>query len=545
MGFFIAQDLPAVLLRVGWQPAMSHLSRRDVLRALAACAVAPWASPFAIAATPDASQAPRFEADPFSLGVASGYPAANGIVLWTRLAPAPDAPGGGMGPATVAVRWEIAGDGNFSRIVASGTQYASAEWAHSIHVEVGGLLPARQYWYRFTCGDASSPAGRFRTAPGASARPGRLRLALASCQQYEQGYYAAHRHLAADDPDLVLFVGDYIYESSWGREHVRKHRSPESVTLEDYRARYALYKSDPDLQAAHAAAPWAITWDDHEVSNDYANQRSEGNDDPAWFLARRAGAYKAWYEHMPVPRRMVPFGPYARIYSRLAWGNLASINLLDDRQYRTPQACPRTGRGGSNVVDSASCKALAAADRTLLGERQLAWLEAGLSASRSQWNLLAQQSIMAQVDRRPGPGREAWTDAWDGYPAERRRLLELIADSKTPNPVVLGGDVHMFYVNDLKTDFDDPKAPVVASEFVGTSISSQAGPQEAVNRLLPENPQIRFANSEHRGYTLLTLTPERLRVDLRALEAVRLRDTGCSTLASFIVENGSPGAKRL
>ncbi len=487
---------------------------------------------------------PRFEAYPFSLGVASGYPGPNGAVLWTRLAPQPQAPAGGMGAEPVAVQWEVASDEGFAKIAATGTEYASADWAHSVHAEVAGLAPARQYWYRFRAGEATSPVGRLRTAPGASARPARLRLALASCQQYEQGYFGAHRHLAADDPDLVIFVGDYIYESSWGRNLVRRHEAPDAVTLEDYRRRYALYKSDPDLQGAHAAAPWALTWDDHEVANDYANDRSGAGDDPAWFLARRAGAYKAWYEHMPVPRRMLPFGPHARIYARLAWGTLASINLLDDRQYRTAQACPRAGRGGSNVVDAATCQALLAPHRTLLGETQLAWLQSGLAASRRRWNLIAQQSVMAQVDRKAGPGRDAWTDSWDGYPAERRELLEFMAARKTANPVVLGGDVHMFYVNDLKADFDDPQAPVIASEFVGTSITSQAGPQEAVNRLLPDNPHVKFADSRHRGYTRLELTPEKLQVDLRAMESVGQRDANCSTLASFVVENGRPGAQK-
>jgi len=518
----------------------NRVERRALLRALAALAVA--------AVVPRAKAQPlarpRFQANPFSLGVASGYPAANGAVLWTRLAPLPQAPAGGMGPEPVAVQWEVAADEDFAKIAASGTEYATADWAHSVHVELAGLAPARQYWYRFRAGDVESPAGRLRTAPGAAARPARLRLALASCQQYEQGYYGAHRHLAADDPDLVIFVGDYIYEASWGRNHVRKHEAPDAVTLEDYRRRYALYKTDPDLQAAHAAAPWAVTWDDHEVANDYANEHSETANDPAWFLARRAGAYKAWYEHMPVPRRMLPFGPHARIHSRLAWGTLASINVLDDRQYRTPQACPRAGRGGSNVVDAASCQGLLAPDRTLLGAEQLAWLRSGLASSRGRWNLIAQHSVMAQLDRRPGPGRDAWTDSWDGYPAERRALLEHMATRKTANPVVLGGDVHMFFVNDLKADFDDTKAPVLATEIVGTSISSQAGTQEALNRLLPDNPQVKFAASEHRGYTRLELTPEKLQVDLRAMETVQRRDANCSTLASFVVENGIPGAQR-
>ncbi len=519
---------------------MKNSGRRQALRALSALGL--WSA--LPAAWPQIAARPRFADYPFSLGVASGYPTPGGMVLWTRLAPTPQAPAGGMGLESVAVRWEVATDEGFAKVVASGSEYASADWAHSVHVEITGLSPARPYWYRFHAGDTTSPIGHTRTAPGPAARGGRLRLALASCQQYEQGFYGAYRHLAADNPDLVVFAGDYIYEASWGRDHVRKHGAADAVTLDDYRRRYVLYKSDPDLQAAHAVAPWAVIWDDHEVANDYAADHSETADDPAWFLARRAGAYKAWYEHMPVPRRMLPLGPHARIHTRLAWGSLASINLLDCRQYRTPQACPRPGRGGSNSVDAAACAELTAPGRSMLGETQSAWLRAGLQASRTRWNLIAQQTRMAQWDTQAGTGRRVWTDGWDGYPAERRQLLEHLSASKTANPVFIAGDVHMFYVNDLRPDFDRPESAPVATEFIGTSISSQAGSQDAVNRALPENPHVRFADSRYRGYTRFDITPESMAVELRAMETVQNREAACSTLASFAVENGRPGAQR-
>jgi hypothetical protein len=209
---------------------------------------------------------PRFASDPFKLGVASGYPAPDGFVLWTRLVGAQE---------PVRVRWEIFADDALRKVVASGDATAEAEWAHSVHEEAKGLEPGRPYWYRFTAGDAQSPVGRTRTAPMAASTPERLRFAFASCQQYEQGYYGAYRHMVADELDLAVFLGDYIYESSWGRDHVRKHDAPEPYTLADYRGRYQLYKSDPDLQAAHAAMPWIVTWDDHEVDNDYADDRPE------------------------------------------------------------------------------------------------------------------------------------------------------------------------------------------------------------------------------------------------------------------------------
>jgi alkaline phosphatase D len=512
------------------------LDRREFLRALGALGV--------LAAAPSRAQVnpkPRFAAAPFSLGVASGYPRPLGFTLWTRLAPIPEAPGGGMAPEVVPVRWEVARDEGMKDIAESGTVYASPDWAHSVHVDVAGLQAGRTYWYRFSAGGALSPTGRVRTAPAVSANVPRLRFALASCQHYEQGYFNAYRHIAADQPDLVLHVGDYIYESSWGRDHVRKHGTPEPITLDDYRARYALYKTDPDLQAAHVAAPWLVTWDDHEVENDYADDRSENLDPREWFLARRAAAYKAWYEHMPVPRYMLPFGPHARIYTRVGVGNLANFFVLDDRQFRSHEVCPRPGRGGSNTLDVTECPDLADPKRTMLGAAQESWLEAALTSSRARWNVIVQQTPMAQFDQKPGPGRAAWTDGWDGYPAARARLLNFIASNKIANPVVLGGDVHSFNVNDLKSDFDNPESPTVGSEFVGTSITSQGGSQDRLNTMLADNPHMKFSDSRFRGYLRVELTPDRWRADLRAMESVRAREAACNTLKSFVVEDGKPG----
>jgi alkaline phosphatase D len=508
--------------------------RRRFLFALAALGVLP-----ALPARAQLNARPRFAASPFTLGVASGYPQPGRIVLWTRLAPEPLAPAGGMDPEAIPVRWEIARDEAMKDIAASGTSYATPEWAHSVHVEVAGLQPARPYWYRFSAGDAVSAVARTHTAPGLAARPARLRFAFVSCQQYEQGYFAAYRHAVADDPELVVHLGDYIYEATWGRNLVRSHGDGEAVTLEDYRRRYALYKTDPDLQAAHAACPWLLTWDDHEVENDYGNDRSQNSDAPEWFLARRAAAYKAWYEHQPVPRAMVPFGARARIYTRSAYGTLAEFFLLDDRQHRSPRACPRPGRRGSNPVDPAQCAELADPARTLLGEAQEQWLTAGLAASRGRWTIVAQQTRMAQWDETVGEGRSAWNDAWDGYPAARRRLLGSLAQKQ--NGVVIGGDIHAFQVSQLKLDFDDPKAAVVASEFVGTSITSQGWSQKRMDELRAENPHVLLADSGHRGYMRMELTARLLKADLRAMEHVKTREAGCSTLASFVVEDGRPG----
>ncbi|GAB4178451.1 MAG: alkaline phosphatase D family protein [Thalassobaculales bacterium] len=511
------------------------IGRRALLRGAGAAALlgAAGCQPFATGR--------HFAADPFTLGVASGYPGPQGVVLWTRLAPRPLEPGGGMPAEAVPVAWEVADDEGFHRPVAAGTAVAAPELAHAVHVEVSGLAPGRWYFYRFHAGGATSPTGRTRTGLPAGAPADRLRLAYASCQHYEQGYFAAYRHMVAGGPDLILHLGDYIYESSWGRDHVRKHDAPEPLTLDDYRIRHALYRSDRDLQAAHAACPWLVTWDDHEVDNDYAGAQSEHLDPPAAFLARRAAAYRAYYEHMPLPRAMLPVGPDARLYSRTGFGRLLDISMLDDRQYRDPQGCPPPARGGGARV-VADCAALAEPSRSLLGAAQEAWLEAGLAAGSATWTVIGQQTLMAQIDRRRGPARAFWTDGWDGYPHARRRLLQAIAARPSLNALVLGGDVHAFWVADLKTDFDDDRAPVVATEVCGSSITSQAQPVTAHLAWAAENPHVKAVDAAHRGYVALDLTPAQAEFALVGMADVRQPGSPARVLSRWVVEPGRPGA---
>ncbi len=511
-------------------------SRREFLQALAALGLAPGA-PHRVAA------APRFARDPFRLGVASGYPSSGGAVLWTRLITDFERYDGGLDPAPVPVRWEVAADEAMRDIVSSGVESATPEWAHSVHAEVKGLAPGRWYWYRFAAGDAVSPTGRLLIAPRREAPVGRLRFAFASCQQYEQGYYGAWRHVVRDDPELVVFLGDYIYESSWGRRHVRKQNPGEPYTLEEYRMRYACYKSDPDLQAAHAACAWLATWDDHEVDNDYADDRGGDGMTGARFLARRAAAYRAYYEHMPLPARMRPDGPHMRIHTQFGWGALARFYLLDDRQYRAHQVCPRYS-GGSNVIDLRECPALADPGRSLLGTVQEAWLDRAFGASRTGWNIIAQQTLMARFGVGSGSARRYWTDGWDGYPMARNRLLNSIHSKKLQNPVVIGGDVHHHAVADLKLDFDDPASPVVASEFCGTSITSQSRSQKQLDAARADNPHVKLADGRYRGYVRMDIEPGKLKADLRAMDTVAERDAACSTLAGFVVEDGHPGPRR-
>lgn len=489
---------------------------------------------------PPGSASPRFTRDPFSLGVASGSPLTDSVVLWTRLAPDPLA-GGGLGSEAISVRWELSGDERFRSDVRRGRADALPGRGHSVHVEVDGLDPARWYWYRFFAGNEASPVGRTRTAPAPDAHPRRLRLGFGSCQMFEQGYFSAHRHMLDEDIELMVFLGDYIYESSWGSDLVRRHSGGEPRTLAEYRTRHAQYKTDPDLQRLHAAVPWLVTWDDHEVDNDYADERSEDSD-PA-FLARRAAAYQAYFEHMPLREPARPRGSDMRLNARYDFGRLARVHVLDGRQYRSPQACPRPGRGGSNVVDD-GCRTRSGEERTMLGRGQERWLQEGLREAPGRWNILAQQTLMATAAPVIGGRRRYWTDAWDGYPAARRRLLDVIDDDRLRSCLVLTGDAHTSFVCDLRVDPERPDAPVVATEVCGTSITSQGRPQAQADEIRRANPHIHFADSTRRGYTVLELTPELATFRLRVLDDVKDPATAVRTRATFEVQAGRPGARQ-
>lgn len=508
----------------------------------------------AYAVTVPAGATTRLNAYPFSLGVASGSPLPTSIVIWTRILPDP-LNADSIAPIPQQLRWELAEDEAFKQVVSTGNATALPELAHSVHVDVTGLRPDRWYWYRFMLGDAVSPTGRTRTAPAPETMPSVLRFAFASCQHWEFGHYAAHRHIANAAPDLVAFLGDYIYE--WGpydtaHPAAPRARSNECMTLADYRARYAQYKSDPNLQAAHLAAPWIVTWDDHEVANDYANDRDERLD--SRFLAHRAAAYQAFYEHMPIRLPTVPAGAHhfarLRIYERYDWGRLARFHVLDNRQYRAYQACQPPGRGGSSSV-TANCVERTNAARSLLGLEQETWLADSFASSPAQWNIVAQQTLMAQATQvpitRPGEGR-FWNDGWDGYPAARKRLFDSIVKYRPANPVVISGDVHTFYASDLKPDFDRPTNadnPVIASEFCGTSVTSNSRPQSRVDQYVAQNPHIKFGCSDRRGFVLMEVGPKRAAAHFQGLKDVRAPDSTLSTIARFTLKDGHPGAVRM
>jgi alkaline phosphatase D len=507
-----------------------RLDRRDLLTGGLAL--------LGLAAARRTSGGSLFQPSAFPLGVASGDPTSDGVVLWTRLALDP-LNGGGMPPEDVEVVWEVARDEGMADVVQRGTSVAREALGHSVHVEVDGLEPGRWYWYRFRAGADESTVGRTRTLPAAGARAERLRFAFASCQHYEQGYYTAYRHMAEDDLDLVFHLGDYIYEYEGRDGRVRRHTGDEIELVDDYRNRYALYRSDPDLQAAHAAFPWVVTWDDHEVDNNYANLVSEEEGLPAeLFRRRRAAAYQAYYEHMPLRRSSLPDGPDLQLYRAFAWGDLASFHVLDTRQYRTDQPCG-DGRGVCDgVYDPAA---------TPLGETQERWLMDGLDGSTARWSVIPQQIMMARVDYAPGDDESYALDMWGGYEVARRRLMEFLATRRPANPVVLTGDIHSNWVNDLKVDYRDPAAPVVGTELVVTSISSGGDGEDtrdSTAALLAENPQVRFFNAQ-RGYVRCDVTPDRCRADYQVVEYVTRPGSPISTRASFLVEDGRPGAQRL
>lgn len=492
--------------------------------------------------------APKFSSYPFTLGVASGDPLPDGVVLWTKLAPKPLELGGGMTPDPVEVSWQVAEDEGMSKIVKSGAVTATAAWGHSVHVEVEGLRPDRWYWYQFKAGSELSAKGRTRTAPAAGSAPDRLRFAFASCQHYEAGLWPAYGHMAKEDLDLIVHLGDYIYEgaghpegtSKKAQAALRHHLGGETQTLDDYRLRYALYKTDPNLQAAHAMAPWIVTWDDHEVTNNYANDFSGSKKQPKdVFLLRRAAAYQAYFENMPLRRTALPHGPDMLLYRGLSYGTLANFHVLDTRQYRTPQP-----QGDGNKPPS---PVLMDPKGTLMGDKQRDWFFNGIAKSPSTWNVVAQQIMVARVDKTRGPEVTYSMDQWPGYEFERRRMLRHFHDAKVRNPVVITGDIHTNWANELIADFDQLDSQSVATEFVGTSISSGGDGQptpKSTDQLYVENPFVKFFNAE-RGYVRCEITPQQWRTDYRTVENVSSLNAKLNTRASFVVESGRPKLQRV
>ncbi len=547
----------------------SPTSRRRFLAGTATAAIAlglqqSQSSPFA-------ERRVRLVDDPFTLGVASGDPTPSGAVLWTRLAPDPLHGGGLPQAGPIEVDWVVARDERLRQVVRRGSGVARPELAHSVHVEVEGLEPGRDYWYRFTAGGFASPVGRTRTAPPHDRQLASLRMAFCSCANFQGGWFAAYDRLAEEDLDLVLHLGDYIYETGPTHSSVagRVHTTPEAgaranqlATLADYRNRHAQYKTDRALQAAHAAAPWVVATDDHDVQNNYAGALDgQAGTDPAVFLLQRAAAYRAFYEHMPLRRRALPVGPDMRLYRRLRFGDLLDLHMLDSRQYRTAHPDDTSTPAGRQLGARDFRPGLPSGGNpggTLLGAEQERWLLDGMRQSPTRWNALGNQVMMAEFNfgrfETPANGGPLSfnVDNWDGYGAERSRILTAAAADRDLNLVVLTGDAHSAWVHDLEADFGEPGQPV-ATEFVGTSITSAFPPSlwpqtEKAARL--GSPWTHYLDGRRRGYAICSVTRDAWRTDFRMVDStpdqgrVEKPDAAVGTAASFVVERGQAGAKR-
>lgn len=517
---------------------MTQVSRRHLLRMASMMGVAAFARPLQ-ASAPWITGKPSFIDYPFKLGVASGDPLPTGFVIWTRLVPIllDDR---GAGPDPILVHYEVAADEKFRKPVKKGNVIAYPENGHSVHADIQGLEPGRPYWYRFMAGGEESDVGRALTAPAYMSPVDQYKFAFASCQNFEDGYFKAYRDIIDQDAQLIVHLGDYIYEESYSPTF---RRNPVKIarTLPDYRALYATYKMDPDLQAAHRHTSWLCTWDDHEVANDYAAQYDEDFEPVETFLKRRADAYKAYFEHMPLRRAAKPVGPDATIYQRVFFGDMLEINMLDTRQYRTDQPCQLPHDGGWRIIKD-TCEERFDPDRTILGKDQEKWLLSGLGRAGAKWNVMAQGMLFSKHDKLPGEEVGYGSEYWDGYVASRNNVLGTIEKRNIKNTVIIGGDVHASYVCDVKQDFEKPESKTLASEFVATSISSNNFYHAQTMKTLPENPHIKLYEGRHRGYTLCTLDKQTWKTDLRIVDDVREKALNkASTFKSYVIEDGVAG----
>ena len=500
---------------------------------------APSTAPTTVPATTTTALPPvALSSDPFTLGVASGDPGEGSVVLWTRLAPTPigdDAPADEAYTGDIGVHWIIAADADFTDVRAEGVATAQARYAHSLHVPA--TLDAGDWYYRFEVGGYTSPVGLTRPAPAATADPASLRFASASCQHYETGYYTAHADIAAQDLDFVVFLGDYIYEGGRGvvgegeEPNVRSHDSGECRTLDDYRNRYALYKRDPHLQAAHASCPWYVTWDDHEVENNYAGTTPQDPVDAAAFVQRRHDAYQAWWEHQPVALPPPPDNGDYPIYRAAQWGSLLDLVLLDGRQYRSDQACT----GGTLNFDPA-CPETFDPNRSMLGDNQEQWLTDRLAEASTVWNVIGQQTVFG--DATIGEAVLNY-DQWDGYPAQRNRLVDSLAALPAPNNnVVLTGDIHFAGTGIIRSGGRGTGTPV-AVEFVATSISSGGRINPSVTDVVRAIPDIIDVELEHRGYILHTVTADAWNAEYRMVETVKELDAPVYAHRTYLIDAGT------
>lgn len=534
--------------------------RRSVVAAGAAgAALLPLAG-----AVPGASAEPAPRQPAFLHGVASGDPLPDGVLLWTRVTPEPEAtPGSGKG-APVEVAWEVAEDREFARTAARGTAKARAAADHTVKADVRGLRPATTYYFRFTAGGVHSPTGRTRTAPAEDAAVAGLRFGVVSCANYEGGYFASYRHLAArSDLHAVLHLGDYLYEYGHGEypagDTVVRAVRPEheTVSLADYRVRHGHYKTDADLRALHAAHPLIAIWDDHEFA-DNAFSGGAANHTPGTegdWGRRMAAARQAYFEWLPVRPSTA-----GTTFRRLRFGQLADLHLLDLRSFRDAQ--PRVGDG--DTIDDP--------DRTLTGRRQLDWLKKGLLSSTARWKLVGNPVMISPVAfgsvpaKLLGPlaaclgvpqeGLAVNTDQWDGYTDDRRELLTHLCDNRITDTVFLTGDIHMNWANEVPVRAaDHPHEPPVATEFVITSVTSDnlddtlhvapdtlSGVAEAAVRAA--NRHVRWVDMDSHGFGVLDLDAARAQMDYWVLSDKTDPDATATVRRSYRTASGSQRVER-
>ena len=514
-----------------------ELSRREALRWVAAplLAALPRSRGSGVAAI-----SPGFENDPFQLGGAAGYPVADGVVLWTRLAPFPFEPEG-VDPVPLHVHWRVASDERMQRTVASGVAIARPELAHSVHVEVFQLQPRTDYFYQFTCGGYESAVGHTRTTPLPGATPG-ARFALASCQSYTDGYFTAYRDMAAHDLDFILHVGDYVYESAYN-DAIRRIPVTEARDLHGYRALHAQYKLDPDLRRAHAHCPWFVTWDDHEVANDWGGDYGPASPGGDW-MARKAAASQAYYEHMPLRLSARPAYGELRLYGRALFGDLLEINLFDVRQYRDLPACLDDKRQARRWVSPSTCPGIVDKRRTLLGAEQEKGLLRGLGLQRCRWTVLAQHGVFAPLDMLEEDGLQLSQDGWDGYFATRQRILDVLRERAIPNAISLGGDIHSFYAGHVTAEPLNAASSPVLTEIVTTSVTASGGGEERYQsgqRLLRQQPFASYWDNRWHGYVLNEVSQQGWQADLRKVDSVRIPNSSISLLDRLEVMAGRVG----
>ena len=475
--------------------------------------------------------------NPFTLGIASGDVTQDSVVLWTRLAPEPLAADGGLGQDSIPVRWELFEDEGMRQPVMRGEEPAVPRFAHSVHVDIQGLQPGREYWYRFSAGTHTSETGRTRTLPVRDGQTEAIRFVTASCQNYTHGYFVAYDHVVADEPDFVIHLGDYIYETSYGVTF-RSHETEDMpLTLDGYRRRHALYKTDKSLQRAHARLPFFFTLDNHDAVIDA---------DPAG-SALRAAAYQAWYEHMPVRGYGNPGDDRFELLRTIHAGDLIQVNLLDTRQFRDSQyLCSNNdpAYGFGNYRER--CSEIFVEQRSMLGEAQERRLTDSITNNRSAWNVIASTSVFSPFHLGIDGKTLNFTGSWDGYPANRDRVVSAIRRSNTGQAVILSGDMHSFWAIDgSQSGVAADRFPGV--EFVVSSISANWPDQmdQPIADNLERNPQIRFYEPDKRGYLLHEVTAKEWQATARAVDNVRDAQSGVFDAARFVVDSGKPGFRRV